>query len=181
MYKCLVFEGCDGSGKSTAINNLLADTPYSVYHGGGPPKTGLQLLQSHIAAINWMDEQNAENDSMGFAVFDRIRPTSEMIYGPVVRGRQFFNDNLMWKWMAEYNPVFIFMCPPFDVVWERGRNMPVKDHKSEAHVKHIVKNLHEVYEAYISLFKRIQSHYPVFVLDSPADPEEIDEIALCVG
>jgi hypothetical protein len=116
MY--FVFEGPDGGGKSSAIEKVR-----SAY-----PQIKMMARASHSVhgpvpqLDDWVDESVSflhGADWSGDGAFDRHPLISELIYGPVVRGRMpgRFNDEpwLRMRVRELANRVVVVWCiPPFD-------------------------------------------------------------------
>jgi len=175
LFRSLILEGCDGAGKSTIVRDIT-NPDLCTYHAGGPPTSDIEFLESFRHSIQYLDECNENNI---IPIFDRCRPISEMVYGPIVRGQQYFRDDVLYSWLDRMSPIIIYVNPGFDVIWERAKDMPVKDHKDDKHVKFIRENIHQVYEAYEHVMRHMKHRYTVFDIGSPAPLVDIRRIAEC--
>lgn len=115
--KHVVVEGCDGSGKTNLINELLyrlaiPQHPRFVQSTGGPPgDLDVRMMQDFNSPLY----RNRPH------LYDRHPIISEPIYGPIVRGEAIG----LFKhagWVQQYQKrladvaVVVFCLPPFNVV-----------------------------------------------------------------
>ena len=133
-------------------------------------------MWSFHAGLKFIDKCEGHNL---IPVFDRCRPISEYIYGSVLRGKPQLPYRVLMAQLDLMQPMIIYVRPPYEIMWERAKDMPVKDHKNEKHVKHVRENLHALTEAYDNLFNNLRHDMFVHILKD--SEESIRELGLCVG
>ena len=109
----VIVEGCDGSGKSTMVELLL-----NKRGGERAPKASTSLGGPIDNLAMWVMQQEEEiqlrSADQPRLVYDRHPMISELIYGPIVRGRLAsweFDDS---GWVATRN---LFIKQHFLVIW----------------------------------------------------------------
>lgn len=160
----LIFEGPDGAGKTTLIQQFTENFDLEV-----APRVVSKEAQAMTDLQVWVDR----NLDMGFQykIFDRHRLISESIYGPVLRHHQStgFND-LTWmgpriRRFYDIKPIIIYCLPPLQVVINNikndGDNAVVQEH------------IEAIYTAYVAKAAMDHAHYrgSVHVWDYTRSPQ----------
>lgn len=145
----IIVEGCDGTGKTTLINELLEykqhgqTEPYFTMH-----ERASRSQEGPVDALDtWVEKDLAGIDTHPPSVYDRHPLISEPIYGPVCRGMLpgKFNDGL-WQVtarsrLARYSLV-IWCVPPWNTV---RNNLVASAHNQMAGV---IINARRIYDMY---------------------------------
>ncbi|MGH3621376.1 MAG: hypothetical protein ACRDQ5_06240 [Sciscionella sp.] len=99
-YRIITVEGCDGTGKTTFAERLVAEYGFTVIHSSRTPE--------HIDLV---DRYQQIIMRAGRLVLDRSF-VSELVYGPLHRGR----SRLTWceavrlaRFLADHNGVFVYL------------------------------------------------------------------------
>lgn len=154
----IIFEGPDGSGKTTLINEFREqfDIPIA-------PRVVGKNTEAMLDLRDWVDNNLEE----GFqrVIFDRYRLISESIYGPIIRDIQHegFDDRewLMGRLVKFYNihPIIIYCLPPLQAVIDN-----VTDDEDNQMVQPRIRS---IYNAYVSraTLDFIMCPAPVFIYD----------------
>lgn len=120
----IIFEGPDGSGKSTLMHQLNDELKLPI-----APRVVSKETEAMVDLQTWVD-QNLET---GFQpiIYDRHRLISEPIYGPTLRGTSQEPGFSDVTWLAprlrqfyELKPVIIYCLPPLEVVQANLKNDP---------------------------------------------------------
>lgn len=120
--RVFIFEGVDGTGKSTAAGEMSAATGAHLVHTGPPPKTVIPMADVYTRQL--IDALH--HPGSGPVVFDRLH-LGERVYGDILRK----NDRLgefgqeLFETRAKHmcDPVLIMCRPPMPIAeanW-RGR------------------------------------------------------------
>lgn len=137
----LVFEGPDGAGKTTLMNQFQEafDLPIA-------PRVVSKDAEAMVDLREWVDQQLDQGFSM--TMFDRHRLISEPIYGPILRDEPEAGFNEM-KWLAprmkrfyELKPLIIYCLPPLEVV--------MKNIESDDDNKVVRQKIKSIYSAYVA-------------------------------
>lgn len=121
-YDTIVFEGCDGAGKTTLAEATAQHTNAALIHSTLTPP-GTDLVTTYNCLL----------DRTGRLVFDRCF-LSELVYGPLYRGR----TRLTYQHMATLvrrvvsrNGIFVHVTAPATVIRRRlaarGEQLPELD------------------------------------------------------
>lgn len=131
----LVIEGPDGSGKSTLVKRLLQDLDIEFQ-----PRVVSKDAEAMVDLLDWTSQDLQKG--FGRRLYDRHRLISELIYGPMLRGKMEpgFDDptwlatKLYKFWRLE--PIVILCLPPLvevlcnvkeddanRVVWEKATSI----------------------------------------------------------
>lgn len=86
----IVVKGPDGSGKTTLIEQIMQEIPGLEYQKPVPSKgpSGISLEET----LNWMATRFVQVIHGSNQIFDRIDLISELIYGPICRGKSRFEN-----------------------------------------------------------------------------------------
>lgn len=155
----IIIEGMDNTGKTTLVNHLLGKFDLDVRKGCGPQGDQLEWVKREL------------KDPSERTIYDRFTLISEVIYGPICRGKsgipQPYADHLMHE-LLRRRPLFIFCTRLFP--WDGREQMSgVIDHSSK------------LIDAYSNKIKEIQNYwsYPaLFTYDPTLDG--VDKISSLV-
>lgn len=161
MPRPLVVEGPDGAGKSTLIQCLNREFPWSsVMHTGGP-KTAEECY-SMLATTERISKE-------GFWIFDRVPQISERIYAPL-DNRLAAPAPTLQASLLRLNPVVIY-CRLKDVqqMFE-FISTEKKAHKPPEHLKKVKEGFPRLIRAYDTLMEtEVSPHLPVVGYDWTQD------------
>lgn len=141
---CLHVEGPDGSGKSTLVRYL-----------SGSPR-GLEVLPTEGPARSWSECLSRVNR--------RVRPgivcdrssglVSELVYGPIVRGRALVDEKQIWSVVGSilHAVTFVYCCTPLDHL----RHSP-REGEDVDHVMSVDEKMEEIYHAYRGIMAKISA------------------------
>lgn len=141
----IILEGADGSGKTSLLKRLCADTGLPAHARASDSLTGpvKDLYGWTVADIHTWHEQP-------LAIYDRHPLTSEHIYGPTVRGSvrpgfEMGNEELakMRRYMRQHALVII-CCPPLDTVKANVLN-------ENDQMLGVVENIDHIYQSYFMM------------------------------
>lgn len=134
----IVIDGCDGTGKTNLVNDLMKELdlpvhPRSTPSVGGPPAD----------LDDWVEREFKRDKPIG--IYDRHAVISEPIYGPICRGTMpgLFNNR---QWLREqrmklaYSSIVVFCIPPWSDVWTNIRN--------GTHMDGVEANAYRIYQQY---------------------------------
>jgi len=158
----IIIEGMDNSGKTRLAEYLsgMLDIPVRK-RTAGPPREEMDLIWDAIRILTVNPR----------AIFDRVSMISEAVYGPVLRGRNVFDDTLMghrdyMSRLLKLSPLIIYCRPPDPVIFTFKSDIEQMDG--------VIDNKHQLLRAYDAFMELLPS-YSVFRYDytSPTQPTEI--------
>lgn len=137
----LIFEGPDGAGKTTLIEQLSTKFGIPV-----APRVVSKETKAMFNLMDWVDE----NLDKGFQrmIFDRHRLISESIYGPILRPEAESGfDRMAWlaprlRRLYELKPIIIYCLPNLGAVQSNVRG----DEDNEA----VRSRINSIYSSYVS-------------------------------
>lgn len=136
----IVVEGPDGSGKSTLLEKLSKLYGMKVLHGGGPPKTLIELI-----------ERLEEYPNKG-KILDRWSAISEQIYSPILGKDMLLPKETLDNVIDRFKPMIIYCRPPTPILEANKAFLHVeKAHKSKAHCGKVDEKFKEIVNAYDDL------------------------------
>lgn len=147
----IVFEGPDGSGKSTEAASLARTKDLILWHSGGPKSTPEEFRSS-------LAEMMALPDNY---VVDRDIRISELVYGPVYRGgtiipaKELVISLLETQWKTYY----CVGLPHF--VAESANAKDNKAHKSQEHRNQLLDKVYELIDRYDQVMGFLETCMPV--------------------
>ena len=118
----VIVEGMDGTGKTTLIQQLahhLDVKPKKFVKSSGPYEDFKQtLVASTIPEINELETASAKGWPIK-RLYDRFPLISEAVYGPVLRGRNCFEDRYypLRSRLLALKTVIIYCRPDRDVIY----------------------------------------------------------------
>lgn len=130
----IVIFGCDNSGKSTLVNNLLyyieneLNIECSSIHSPGP--VSIEDMKKFMET-NLIDKTENPNK---IKIFDRFPIIEEAVYGPILRNKNRFDDLDYNKTLLDKVDLFILCDPgPFNIMkWDNREQYPgVKENAFE--------------------------------------------------
>lgn len=101
----IIVEGCDNTGKTTLIDQLIQ--PF-------PTLQRMRSIGNQPGLAKWLSEALLENQNVTTKIYDRFF-FSELVYGPVLRGRTRFTGvekDLILGMLAAIKPLVILCSPP---------------------------------------------------------------------
>ena len=111
----IIIEGPDGAGKTTLINQLMAEFNLDVQ-----PRVVGKNTKDLVDLKQWVEGDLEKG--FRYTIFDRYRLISEFIYGPTLRVEQKpgFVD-VVWsiiqiRKLQQIGPIIIYCLPPLEVV-----------------------------------------------------------------
>ncbi len=131
----IIIEGMDNSGK-TKLAEYLAE------------RFNLPHIKSPKDRTNLLDDALTTLILNPNAIFDRFSILSEVVYGPILRGKTAFDGDELRQWIFYMNKLvqckpLIFYCrPPDEKILDFGR---------EKHMTGVIKHGKELLSAYDSL------------------------------
>ena len=128
MSKLVIIEGCDNSGKSTLIQSLASDLRVATARSFGKPRNYRDILEYHSWASLCPQP----------LVLDRHPAISDLIYGPIIRGKTHGDANLATHCLEES---FLIYCRPPNAIIGQG----VSDRPQ---MEGVVDNLHKISRSY---------------------------------
>lgn len=150
----VVFEGPDGSGKTSFAEAFAKARGFSIMHMGGPPQTELELLDRVRQQINAARHP---------IVFDRTPLLSEMVYGKALRGKPAIDQ----QWMRNLHLFDLLVyCRPSDSTILLHHH-ETKPHKPTKHVEEVRMELKNICFFYDQLIHQIleEEIIPVVILN----------------
>lgn len=115
MVLIIIVEGPDGAGKTTLINQLMAEFNLDVQ-----PRVVGKDTKDLVDLKQWVEDDLEKG--FRYTIFDRYRLISEFIYGPTLRVEQKpgFVD-VVWsiiqiQKLQQIGPIIIYCLPPLEVV-----------------------------------------------------------------
>lgn len=148
----LILEGGDNAGKTTLCNKLAKLYAFPVVHSPGPHEA--EFLAS------WCFEQFSKDKGL-LTIYDRFPLISERVYGPLLRGRNVFQESELGRaafavLQAEVCPLIIYCRPPLDKVLDFG---------DRPQLEGVVERGRQMYEMYDTLFDDLRKEFNVVVYD----------------
>jgi len=105
----IVVEGFDNSGKSTLVRKLSNYLPnHRMAHSPGP--LGFWLF-------DWVSDEFRRMTKSPRVIYDRFPLISEMVFGPILRGKTVFPDyvwRFYWNSLLTFDPFLIYTRPTDD-------------------------------------------------------------------
>jgi len=147
-HRLIIFEGCDGSGKSTLIEKLTSVVPnnYLVNHNG--------VYESReIAFATYNAQLNTHSDSQ--LLLDRSY-ISELIYGSIIRGE---DNSKIKKEVSKledriklyFKPLIVFCNPPLETVLNVWEGRTVEEYVKRKEKITQIYNEYQLIDKYTSL------------------------------
>ena len=156
----VIVEGPDGAGKTTLIDQLEQGSRDAIYHHFGAPandEEAFNYYKKYAEAIN-----NCRPEALN--IFDRSW-YSDMVYGPVMRGRhemtQEHADMLAAMVVANSGGMVIYCTAPVKNLWARCRA------RGEEYVTEY-EQLKAIAERYADVMKHCVRYLPVVRYDTAA-------------
>lgn len=108
MYKFIIAEGFDNSGKTTLLNRLSQEFNIPVTHSPG------HKVDMRDSLLQILFESKRQD-----TLRDRICLISEEVYGKILRGKSEFDSDskVWWKLLIDCKPVIIFCRPHNDNIF----------------------------------------------------------------
>lgn len=145
----LIIEGIDGSGKSTLVRDLRSLINGVFLSTSGPP--GDQQLYRETM---WIQQKPSDTT----LVLDRFRLTSELVYGPLLRGSSRVDKSYVLDWFRAFEPIFVLCDPGLTEV--RSNIIEGK------HLEGVADRIPAIYEAYQRLCIEIdENHTRTYIYD----------------
>jgi len=123
----IIFEGCDGSGKSSLIKStasFIQQVGFDVTTIHSPGSIGYQGM------LDFMNREyyNLELGEHTARLFDRVPPISENIYGPVLRNHSKLPliphfTNLIYS-LSQHNAYLVYCNPGFREIKQNIKKLP---------------------------------------------------------
>ena len=167
----ILLEGPDGSGKSTIGRKLSGATGWPLVHSGGPPGSE--------------DEARARIHSqlsLKGTILDRSVCTSELIYGPIVRGSMVIDPNELWigiNSMINRGWIMVYCRPSLDILEEYAKSKMEelikeegKSWKTPEHVEAVKNNIAWITRAYDELIPELRSRGMTILIHPSREPIE---------
>ena len=158
----LVFEGADGSGKTTLAKHLSRILEVEYIHND----KSISYEDGKIKSYNYINEL----DSKEGCVIDRLVHTGEAVYAPIYRGydgSDYFED-LESRMLEKYIPIIVYVYADEEVVKSRLKS------RGEDYIN--IEDLNKIranYDKYLSNTK-----FPVFRFNNSNDGELNNTIKL---
>lgn len=154
-----IFEGPDGSGKSTLINDLKEEFPeFQIIKSIGPLKVKEEAENVCLEIFKILD-------SRGPIFFDRCYILSELIYGPILRNISLVGlmelEKLTEK-IKETKTHIIYCRADFSIL--EKLKLKTKKHKSQEQIDLVKKNLRSLVSVYDNLIFSLNTVYKIPVL-----------------
>lgn len=118
MIKLVVVEGMDNSGKSTLCKRLSHDLelPLVVYTAAKTREAMIQWTKEELARLDKL----SSSGEVWASIYDRFRPISDQVYGPVLRGYNVFSDTeegveLFYRFL-QLDPLIIYCRPHSETI-----------------------------------------------------------------
>jgi len=171
LYKNIILEGPDGSGKSYIGKKLEALTGRTTYHAGGVPRS-IKMLLSRADDI-YLKAQKPD------FIFDRHPAISEQVYGPIMRNSSRISMGTSHQMLKALNPLILYLRPTDEQLREsrefavNDKNKP--DHKPKAHRKLLDKHYPKIIEEYDWLMHNLAYSHQVVQID-PRNKPLVDSI-----
>lgn len=163
---CVHVEGTDGSGKSTLISQLSELTGFPSTKCYNPPKSWEECLDriSKITAPGLLCDR-----SSGLI--------SELVYGPVLRGRTLMDEDVMWRITRSLSHavVYVYCRPPRTLLMPSFRNEEDPDH-----VAGVLDRQDDLVDRYDEVMARL-SREGARVIWYDRSRTTVKEIAACIG
>lgn len=135
----LIFEGPDGAGKTYTAREFSRVVGLPIHHGGGPPKSDKEL---------W-DRANILFNAKG-VIFDRVPIISDQVYGPILRKKE---SVFCFSHLTLLPFPVIYCRPSLDTIL--AVKLETKEHKSQAQVDRVSRNITKIVKGYDKLMGRI--------------------------
>lgn len=143
----LIVEGPDNSGKSTLIDRLKKRFPnVTVTHSGGPPQSDAEIRQ-RMNDLIYTHQGTA-------SILDRIPCISEAVYGPILRGQDFFKGSPALGRLIQARVPIIYCRPPNSVLCNLETHN-VREGEKPEHVAKVVRHHASIIAEYDRLFNSI--------------------------
>lgn len=116
----IVIEGCDGSGKTTLVQQLIEDRrlPYFVVVTGA--RASRATLYEMQFELNWLNRHSPGQR----IICDRHRRISECIYGPAYGRPAVWDDHMVVDHVLREVDVLIYCRPDSQVIADNVRRTP---------------------------------------------------------
>lgn len=106
----IILEGMDNSGKTTLANQLKDKLPNhyvsKLSKNGKPTDEQLNTLLRDLCVNDYAHQP---------VILDRFSLISELVYGPLIRGFNFYGNKGNWEILLHYihsNPFYLIYCRP---------------------------------------------------------------------
>lgn len=149
MYKTIIVEGMDGSGKSTFIEKVIARTSLQAYHAGGPPKTRDEALERIRETMFIAQEADT--------IFDRHVTISEQVYGYILRDNSFLTFDYSLRTLGDMEALILYCRPPNHILTNQKWNLIEKDHDTKNHVLSVGERYFDLSHAYDRLMFELEA------------------------
>jgi energy-coupling factor transporter ATP-binding protein EcfA2 len=163
---CVHVEGPDGSGKSTLVPELARIMGLDVVPTDDPPKSWDECL----GRIERRIEPGLVCDRSSGLV-------SELVYGPVLRGRTITDEEDIWSMVRSvvHAVVFVYCRPPSDRIRPTFR-----DGEDPEHVRGVLERSDALVNRYDDVMSRL-SRMGVRIVGYDWTRQTVEEVARCVG
>jgi hypothetical protein len=136
----IIVEGLDGSGKSTLIRKISQEIiGLTIATSEGPPKNKEELTK------RWNDKLHIHYGTK--SILDRAEPISERIYGPILRGVDFFGEDWPISQLHEKKIPLIYCRPPSYILLNPKMHVP-RSSEDPQHLEQVLINQLKLMTAY---------------------------------
>lgn len=160
MYDTIIVMGCDKTGKSTLINNLLSvpdiKTRFSVYKGN--------KMSSTKAAFDASMEVLNEHHNRSL-LCDRFHFPDDMVYHPIFNTAP-FPDDITQNYMERVLPILYKQRNTLIVYCYGNEDEVAERFKQEGEDLVSVDNIRDIMNNYIDWLKLLYEYFPIVVLNS---------------
>lgn len=147
-YPGFIFEGPDGSGKSTLIKKLEKyEKGFRVIHSGGPPQSQLEVSRR---ILNTYREVMVTPYQTSIPLFDRNVLISELIYSKALNRTPLLSLEDSQRLLKALGVQVIYCKPPDDFLYsnlERSLRQ-LKEWKTKEQIEKVRENYPKIIEAY---------------------------------
>lgn len=134
-----IFEGPDGSGKSSTALEVSKAVNFPVHHFGGPPESKKEILK-RVEFIHTADN----------IIFDRVPYISDQIYGPIIRREDSIFQNKMYP-LIKFP--LIYCRPSIETIL--SVSLEPKLHKSQEHTDKVKDQIVQIIMAYDKIMEQL--------------------------
>lgn len=158
----IILDGMDNTGKTTLALKLQAALNCNYIHSPGPMDKGPKMIAWALQQI--VDPQ--------YAIYDRLSPVTDQVYGPIIRGGTAYLDTTEGKLTVELlrkvPHLIIYTRPTTDKIlgFTDGRDQ----------MKGVIENGYKLLNAYDNLINKMLDDRWNIILYNYEEPDSFSEV-----